>query len=248
VTGALILAAGRGTRLGADVAGRPKCLTDVAGRAIIDWQLDALAANSIRDVVIVTGFEAQQVISHVTRRQATGQFAFTFVNNDRFAETNVLTSWFEARAVLRDAYVYMHGDTIFEPELVRRLLVGADDQQLTLTVDTHPCADEEMKVAVDGNRVRLISKQMPPHEALGEFTGVMHVPRAAQARLAEATPALLASPTGNKMFVEAAIQHLIDVGGETPRLIDITGLRWREIDFPEDLAAARTMFSGTPAK
>jgi choline kinase len=245
VTHALILAAGRGTRLGADVAGRPKCLTDVNGAAIIDWQLDALAANGIRDVVVVTGFEAAQVTGHVRARELGGQFSFTFINNARFAETNVLTSWYEARQALPDDYVYMHGDTIFESDLIRRLLGEADRNELTLAIDTHECGEEEMKVAMAGARVRLISKQMPPAEALGEFTGVMHVPRVAHERLVAISSKLLSGSNGSKLFVEAAIQHLVEHANESPRLVDITGMRWREIDFPEDLLAARSMMNAS---
>jgi L-glutamine-phosphate cytidylyltransferase len=53
---AIIVAAGRGRRLGTETDGIPKCMVKVAGRSILHWQLDALAAAGVDDVVIVRGY------------------------------------------------------------------------------------------------------------------------------------------------------------------------------------------------
>jgi choline kinase len=52
---------------------------------------------------------------------------------------------------------------------------------------------------------------------------------------------VLAGPSGDKAFFEAALQHGIDQNALQVHWIDITGLRWREVDFPEDLVAAERL-------
>src|SRR3954452_12700782 len=52
---AVILSAGKGSRLLPLTADRPKCLIDLSGKSLLDWQLDVLQAGGIGDIVIVTG-------------------------------------------------------------------------------------------------------------------------------------------------------------------------------------------------
>jgi D-glycero-alpha-D-manno-heptose 1-phosphate guanylyltransferase len=62
---AAILAGGMGTRLRPMVADRPKVLAEVGGRPFIFYLLDQLAAVRVRQVVLCTGYLAQQVVDTV---------------------------------------------------------------------------------------------------------------------------------------------------------------------------------------
>ena len=55
---AIVLAAGKGTRMGSDL---PKVLAEAAGRPLVSWVLDALAAAGIRDRIVVVGYRAELV-------------------------------------------------------------------------------------------------------------------------------------------------------------------------------------------
>lgn len=237
----LILAAGRGTRLGPDNQGRPKCLAQVGIKSIIDWQLEALSQCSVSRVTVVTGFEAEQVIHHLRTHEWEKRLALDFVYNERFASTNVLSSWNLAAARLTDSYVYLHGDTVFEPALLHRLIGEADSVQPALAVDRHPCGDEEMKVVTKGTNIVRISKELDPGVVVGEFTGIMVVPLAAHRVLSAQAADMLREEGADRLFVEASVQACIDAGSLAPKMVDITGARWREIDFPEDLLAARQL-------
>ena len=58
---AIIVAAGRGRRLGTETDDIPKCMVKVGGRSILHWQLDALAAAGVDDVVIVRGYLGDRI-------------------------------------------------------------------------------------------------------------------------------------------------------------------------------------------
>lgn len=60
---AMILAAGRGQRMGALTATQPKPLLTVAGRSLIQWQLERLKAAGIRDIVINTAYRGAQIVA-----------------------------------------------------------------------------------------------------------------------------------------------------------------------------------------
>ena len=55
---AIILAAGRGSRMKKMTAHQPKCLTMLKGRPLIEWQLHALREAGINDISIVTGYRS----------------------------------------------------------------------------------------------------------------------------------------------------------------------------------------------
>lgn len=241
----LILAAGRGTRLGSDNQGRPKCLATVGAKSIIDWQLEALTQCSVSRVTVVTGYEAEQIIRHLRTNAWEKRILLDFVHNERFATTNVLSSWNLAAQQVTESYVYLHGDTVFEPPLLQRLIREADNAQPALAVDRHPCGDEEMKVVTRGTDIVRISKELDPAIVAGEFTGIMVVPQAAHKVLKAQAADLLLKEGADRLFMEASIQACIDSGSLSPKMVDITGARWREIDFPEDLLAARQLLGAT---
>ena len=91
-TKAIIVAAGRGRRLGPGTADIPKCMVKVGGRPILHWQLDALAAAGVRDVVMVRGYLGDRIDS--------GPFPVRFVDNPAWADNNILASLMYAEAEL----------------------------------------------------------------------------------------------------------------------------------------------------
>ena len=111
----LILAAGCGTRLvGSDVV-RPKCLAPFDGIPLITFQMQALRACGVDDIVVVVGFEADRV-----RRSCPP--GVQFVENARFAETNSLYSLWLTRGLLTDGFVGLNCDVLFHPQLLTDLL------------------------------------------------------------------------------------------------------------------------------
>ena len=58
---AIILSAGQGSRLLPLTESLPKCMIDFGGKTLIEWQIEALAANGIRDIAVVTGFHTEKV-------------------------------------------------------------------------------------------------------------------------------------------------------------------------------------------
>ncbi len=105
---ALILAAGRGRRMGSAGENIPKCLIQFEGRALLEWQLSSLRAAGINTIGIVTGYCAEQItVKGVTR-----------FHNPNFETTNMVESLMCAREFLQGDVVIAYGDVIYTPALV----------------------------------------------------------------------------------------------------------------------------------
>ena len=238
---AIILAAGVGSRLRERIGHQPKCLSQVGGTSIIAHQVAALRSVGVDRVVVVTGFRAELVKAAVDA--VAPDMERLYVHNARYAETNVLTSWWLGSEHLTGDHYYMHADTVFEVAFLERLAQSEPDH-IVLAVDRHDCAEEEMKVRLLGDDVIEISKEMNPGTAAGEFTGILRAPASLLTELREVADGLLSEAAGEALFFEATLGVLIRDAVTPVRWLDVTGLRWREIDFPEDLDAANALFDG----
>ncbi|MGH8971850.1 MAG: NTP transferase domain-containing protein [Acidimicrobiia bacterium] len=225
---AVILAAGQGCRLNGNATPRPKCLYDVGGVPLLHHQLRELAGLGVHDVVIVVGFQEDRI-----RRAAGG--AARFVSNDRFAETNSLWSFLLARPHVDTDVVIMNSDVYFHPELLTRLLAAAGDALLYDSTSGHD--DEHMKVSVRGTRLVSMAKDLPRARTQGENVGMLRLSQATAQAVFDAGEEIVARD-GDLSWLAAAVSR---VAATRPiECIDVAGLPWVEIDFPEDLHRART--------
>ncbi len=109
----IIGAAGIGSRLGIDT---PKCLVTVAGRKIIDYQLDNL--KDIDDIRVVVGFQEEKVIEHVSKVRGDT----IFVRNPLYSNTSTMQSIFLGAKYLNEPFLLLDGDVILEKESFRAFL------------------------------------------------------------------------------------------------------------------------------
>jgi len=234
---AIILAAGMGRRL---AMGVPKCLIEIAGSSILKRQIGAFRTVGVSHFVIVIGHRGQEIRQHIADESG----RFTFVVNERFAETNTLYSLYLARDHFGSGFFYTNGDVVFDRRLASRL--AESTHATVMAVKPGRCGHEEVKVTVepglapDGSHARIarIGKHLDPERAWGEFIG----PARFGAGIIPAFREILTHCVEHEGIVgdlfESAIDRLCMVGHEIMG-IDIGDLPCGEIDFPEDLEYAR---------
>jgi L-glutamine-phosphate cytidylyltransferase len=224
---AIILAAGRGSRLEEITRTQPKCLVEVGGGALIEHQLRTLAMVGIDDVTVVAGYCVDAV------RGAVGSRARILVN-DAWACTNSLYSISLCAPQARAATIVMNCDVLVHPLALHRLL---DVPGSAFLYDSSSGESEEhMKVELQDGRFRAISKDLPHHCTHGENVGVLYFEAAGARSLFQHAGQVLAEGERGA-WMAAAVER---VARTTPLYgVDIADLPWIEIDFPEDLGRAR---------
>ena len=120
---ALILAAGRGSRLHPLTEQCPKCLTELDGKPLIERQITTLHEAGVTDIVIVTGYLGDMLALPGTRR----------VHNPDWASTNMVESLFCVEAEFGRDVIVSYGDIVYEPRVLAALLASADD--ISVVVD-----------------------------------------------------------------------------------------------------------------
>mgnify|MGYP003993207777 FL=1 len=61
---AIILAAGRGSRMGGLTEELPKCLVQLHGKTLLEWQIAALRRGGVEEIAIVTGYRRKQLAKY----------------------------------------------------------------------------------------------------------------------------------------------------------------------------------------
>jgi choline kinase len=219
---AVILAAGAGSRLLPHTAHAPKCLTTIGGYPILQYQIAALRACGINDLVIVVGY-----LPHCIRQFA--RDSATYVDNPDFASTNSSHSLWLAREHLRDGYIHLNSDLLFEPEMLRALLDSPHENAVIVQRTVRPASDM-MKARMDCARIREMSKHLTDG-AVAEVVGPAKFGREGAARLIDALERLEAAGARNRwayaIFGEVA-DELAFTGVDNP------GCFWAEVDTVAD--------------
>jgi choline kinase len=223
---AVILAAGRGGRLGGIVGNRPKCLARVGDCTLIERQIRVLRQLGLGPITVVAGFGTAEV------RRACGRDVH-ILNNPRHAATNSLYSLWLARNLLMDGFVVLNCDVLFDPRLLADLLSAAYDDALLVCARAAngPYSSEEMKVHVRRGLVQAIDKTLADADSDGENIGIAKFSGAGAAVLVDQINQIVSSgevrawlPRAFAAFSRVRPLHVVDS----------RGLPWVEIDFPED--------------
>jgi choline kinase len=232
---AIILSAGKGSRLLPLTAERPKCLIELSGKSLLEWQLDALGSAGVRDVVVVTGFRDDLVDAVGARRPGVR----TLFNPFYHVADNLGSVWM-ARGELDSDTLLLNGDTLVSPELLA-IVLAAETGPVAVTVDEKEAYDaDDMKVLRDGDRLLRIGKALEPGGYNAESIGLLAFRGEGAALFARQVDKMMRWPDGTRRWYLRAIDQLAQDGADV-RTVSIRGEDWQEVDFPEDVEAAKAL-------
>lgn len=238
LTDAIILSAGQGRRLLPYTKDSPKCLIEVGGQRVIEWQIDALLAAGIRRITAVVGYGADQVERVLNDHYGPGVISTIF--NPFFEVADNLASCWMARHIMGDDFLLLNGDTLFDLPVLERLL-DAPAKAITLAVDKKPVYDsDDMKIRLNGDRICAVSKQIPLNCVDGESIGMMHFQTGGGPLFRGALEKSMRRPEALQLWYLSIIDYLAGTTGQVFAQ-SIEGLGWSELDFPADLKAAREL-------
>jgi len=222
---AVILAAGRGRRLGDLAADQPKCLVPIGASTLIERQLQALRSCGITNITVVAGFRSEDVC------RACGAHVEVVINA-AYDSTNSLYSLWLARHLLTDEFVVLNADVLFHDQLLFDLMTSRDEDALLMSaVRGEKYGDEEMKIRVRAGCVAEISKGIRPGVADGENVGIAKFGSAGARVLVEEMEKTIASG-GRRAWLPRAFAAF---SRRRPLyVVETRGYPWTEIDSPAD--------------
>ena len=234
---AIILSAGHGRRLLPMTASIPKCLLDIHGQSVVEWQIDHLLDNGINDITVVVGYGADLVEARLSEVYPSEKVKTLY--NPFFDVTDNLATVWMAREEMIGNFILLNGDTLFDSELLRSLL-NAPHKPITLARDLKSRYDsDDMKMALDGDRLLRVGKDLGKVAVDGESVGMMLFRDQGSELFREAVEKAMRKPIALRQWYLSVIDKLASQGQVWSH--SIQDLQWGELDYPVDLDKALKM-------
>ena len=234
---AIILAAGRGTRMSPYTHDKPKCLLDIGGISILEHQINSIRDCGINEIVIVVGFRFERVEDFLRSYDGLGMRINTLYN-PFYQSTNSLVSLWIARSELDEDIVVMNGDDVYEIGVLDKVLSISNGKICLPTKKRSRYEREDMKVVVDDGRITKISKEIPNGETSAESVGIRVFRDMGVELLKRSVEEEMRIPGAEGKWYISSIHRLISKGYKIEPL-DIGKLYWMDVDCPLDLFRAR---------
>ncbi|SNR24536.1 Choline kinase [Maribacter sedimenticola] len=234
---AVIMAAGKGSRLGDYTTNLPKSLLPLnnKGRTLLDYNLDILDQLNVDKILIVTGFNSKLIENHTAKNPKV-----KIVYNPFWNHCNVLGSLYMALDKIDDDFLFLHADTLAELDIWQMLLQANED--MVLPFERKKCGEEEMKVVLDENNMLLdITKEVNPEKSQGEFLGIAKFSKNTVPYFKEKAENFFKEGNLN-LYMESAVQSAIDNKDIKISVLDILDNKFVEVDFEEDYQKAKKLF------
>ncbi len=236
---AIILAAGRGSRMGEAGDERPKCMVSLAGRPLLERQVAALRAGGAEAVGVVRGYRAEMI----------DLGGITYFHNPRWPETNMVMSLSRAAEWLAaDPVVVSYADIFYPGTIVRGLAEAPGD--LVISYDRNwrdlwtrrfadPLEDAEtFRVDESGRLLEIGGKARSLEEIRGQYMGLLKFTPPAWREI-EVLLAELDAQTRDRLDMTGLLRRLL--ARDFPVGTLATSGQWGEIDNQTDLALYERM-------
>jgi len=247
---AVILAAGKGTRLQPLTSNVPKCLVKIGGVPLLERALQSLASQGVTEAIIVIGYRGDVIRDRIGSQFA--NVAIHYVDAPDFDTTNNIHSLWDARDYLDEDILLLEADVAFDTTVITALLahpgssaaVAPSQRSLSGTV-VHQ--NEHNQII----RFTLGSEQGPDFDFSSALKTVNIYLLRGQFLRESVVPSLCRAIEAGHVnrYYETVLQECIAKGDITNFIaVDVSARRWYEIDDHRDLDAAEFLFQDRDAQ
>lgn len=243
---AIILAAGMGKRLGELTKDNTKCMIEVNGVKLIDRMLSQLSGLNLKKVIIVVGYQADNLIRHIGNRYE-GKLDIEFVLNPIYDKTNNIYSLALAKEQLQqDDTLLLESDLIFEDRMLK-LLTENPYPNLALVAKYETWMDGTMvRIDSENNIVSFVPKKAFRYSDVPYYYKTCNIYKfSKEFSRNQYVPFLEAYSKcmGNNEYYEQVLRVITALDKSALRALPITDEKWYEIDDIQDRDIAETIFS-----
>ncbi|HKZ41730.1 MAG TPA: phosphocholine cytidylyltransferase family protein, partial [Candidatus Hodarchaeales archaeon] len=236
-------AAGKGSRLGSLTSKIPKCLLQIGEKTMLVRQLECLEKSGVEETAIIVGYLKEAIVGQIGNRF--GRMKISYVENAGFDQTNNIYSLWLARDYLNNGCFLLECDLVFEDCLIERLQESPGENLAVLDVFQKPM--EGTVVTLDSSQIvsnMFLKKDQGPEFDYQDKFKTVNIYRFSS-NLGHALAMRLDSYIEKGQvhdFYEIALRDIVTEGAIALYGFSITNQKWVEIDTPEDLELARSLF------
>lgn len=242
---AIILAAGMGKRLGEFTKNNTKCMVEVNGVKLIDRALRQLSRLNLQRVVIVVGYERENLMSYLGNER--NGLRIEYIENPVYDRTNNIYSLALAKNALQeDDTILLESDLIFDDGMLD-LLVNNTSPNLALVAKYETWMDGTMVcIDDDNNIVNFVTKAAFDYKNVDQYYKTVNIYKFSQEfSCSRYVPFLEAysKAVGNNEYYENVLRIISFLNSHDLKALPIANLKWYEIDDKQDLDISEALFA-----
>ena len=221
---AILLAAGKGTRISRNIKNVPKSTLPINGESLIKINVKRFL-NMGFDVSVVVGYQHE-----IIKKELEG-LKVNYYYNPFYAVTNSIGSIWIAREQLTDDCIIMNADVYCEQILIDKLLEVKQDAVMTIDTSRVEIGDYFFGTDENGLIVKY-GKDLPLENRTGEYVGIGVIRKSFLNKFKKELNRLIWNGEYN-LWWENVLYSLADKGSPVST-IDVKGVFWSEIDYFDD--------------
>ncbi len=220
---AILLAAGRGTRISRMVEEVPKCTLPINGKPLIRITAELLLKANL-DITICVGYKSKKIY------KALEGLNVKYYNNPFFDITNSIASlWFAKEALVGDVII-LNADVYFSEKILKRMLM--DSRDVIMAIDTGRTVNGDYFFSTtDSGCIRKYGKDLPLTERSCEYVGIAKVSGKFLPSIIKRLDELIESQYHQKWWEDIIYSFSKEKDIYT---VDVKGEFWSEIDYFDD--------------
>lgn len=227
---AIILAAGKATRLLPLTKEVPQSMLKIGEKTILEIQIGGLGKAGIEDIVVIAGYLSRKL------EKFCGTLGIKTLFNPFYDVSGMAGNLWAAKEEMKGGFLFLYSDVLFDLEIIKGLLKNKDD--ICLAIKKDGLREEAEKVNEENGTVKSIGKDRMDSSS-GEFIGIAKFSKTGAEKITKELKNILRIDL-NASFINV-ISSLIKKG-EIVTVDDIKNARFIDIDFPEDLKKAKELF------
>lgn len=242
---AIILAAGMGRRLGEFTANNTKCMLEVNGVRLIDRMLGQLSKLKLSRIVIVIGYEGQNLKNYISKNYP--DWPIVFVENPVYDKTNNIYSLWLARGYMaEEETLLLESDLIFE-DAILEAVVKSEYRDCALISKYETWMDGTMvRIDEDNNIVNFIPKKAFKYGDTDFYYKTVNIYKFSKEFVVDHYLPFLEAyirVLGENEYYEQVLRVITLIDNTGIKALPITGMHWYEIDDVQDLRIAEAIFA-----
>lgn len=220
---ALIMAAGKGTRISRYIEGKPKCMVDIGNIKLIEYTIQELFQHGIKEIGIVLGYKSEE-LEKILKKYNVQLFYNYFYD----VTNSIASAWF-ARDFINEDILLLNADVYLELPLIEQIF--SETKTPVLFADSTRKEEADYKLYYEDKQLIKFGKELKGSDITGEYVGVARIHKEFLPEFKKRMEKLIKEGK-HSMWWEDIIYSF--VGEQNIYVEDVCGMFWAEVDFIED--------------
>lgn len=244
---AIMLAAGKGSRLGKYTKDNTKCMLEVNGVTLLERAINALLKADIHDLTLVLGYKKDNVKKFIKEKKLDKLINIYYIDNDDYDITNNIYSLYLASAAFaKDDTILLESDLIYDGNIIKNL-VASDYENAAVIAKYEKWMDGTVVTINDQNTITgFIEKQNFDYNMYNEYYKTVNIYKFSKEYINNLYIPFLdayVKAYGKNSYYELVLKAISSIGNSDLKGFVLGNEKWYEIDDCQDLDIAELLFA-----